>query len=113
MIDSCGFGKIVIDGSTFNSDLIIFPDGQIIDSWRRKRGHRLSKEDIDHLISAKPDVIIVGTGVYGRMKSEKELKLFLNKNDIQLIEGSNKKAIKIYNELAGIKKTGACFHLTC
>ena len=44
----------VIDGKTYHSDLIIFPDGRIQSSWWRKSGHRLSLEDIAHLVDASP-----------------------------------------------------------
>jgi hypothetical protein len=72
-IYTLAFGSIVIDGRKYASDLIIYPDGRVVTYWRRKRGHRLSSDDINGLIASQPEVIIVGTGVYGLVKPEKEL----------------------------------------
>lgn len=113
-IDSTGFGRIVIDGDTYTSDVVIYPDGRIEDNWWRKNGHTLRKQDIENLLSAEPDIIVVGKGVFGRMKPEKGFETELEKKGIKVESASNKKAAQIYNELASQnRKIGACFHLTC
>ena len=113
MITSCSFGVIVIEGKQYTSDLIIYPDGHIEDSWYRRKGHGLSLDDISKLVESKPEVIIAGTGISGLMRPESGLdKLLLNKG-IRFIAQPNQKAIKIYNELSSTKRVGACFHLTC
>ena len=113
MIDTFSFGSIVVDGKKYLSDLVIFPDGRVVDSWRRKSGHRLSGDDIRKLIESEPDVIIAGTGVIGLVKPEKELEKILSKKDIEFIYAPNQKAIELYNDLISKKRVGACFHLTC
>jgi hypothetical protein len=113
VITSCSFGVIVIKGRQYTSDLIIYPDGYVEDSWYRRKGHGLSLDDISKLIESKPEVIIAGTGVSGLMRPEPGLdKLLLNKG-IRFIAQPNQKAMKIYNELSSTKRVGACFHLTC
>jgi hypothetical protein len=112
-IDTFAFGSIVIDGNKYTSDLIIYPDGRVVTSWRRKRGHRLSSEDINGLIASQPEVIIAGTGVYGLVKPEKDLKKLLHKRGIEFFQARNKKAMELFNELSSKKRIGACFHLTC
>ena len=113
MITSCSFGVIVIEGKQYTSDLIIYPDGHIEDSWYRRKGHTLSSDDISKLIESKPEVIIAGTGVSGLMKPEPGLDKLLFKKGIRFIAQPNQKAMKIYNELSSTKRVGACFHLTC
>ena len=113
MIQTCSFGSIVIDGKQYFSDLIIYPDGHIVDSWRRKSGHRLSSNDISKLIESEPEVIIAGTGINGLVTPEKELEKILSQKGIQFIAASNHNAMEIYNELSTDKRIGACFHLTC
>ena len=81
-IDNFEFGSIVIDGKRYTSDLIIYPDGRVVTSWRRKRGHRLSGDDIVELVDSQPEVIIAGTGVSGLVKPEKELQETLQKKSI-------------------------------
>ena len=43
-IDSYSFGRIVINGKTYTSDVIIFPD-KVDASWWRKEGHLLQLAD--------------------------------------------------------------------
>ena len=113
MIESFAFGFIVINGRKYTSDILIYPDGSIEDSWRRKSGHRLSTGDIDRLIKSEPEVIVAGTGVSGLMKPEKQLVKLLNQKGIKFISQPNKEAIEAYNNLLSKIRVGACFHLTC
>ena len=112
-IDTLAFGSIVIDGRKYTSDLIIYPDGRVVTYWRRKRGHRLSSDDISELIETEPEVIIAGTGVNGLVKPEKELEKVLRQKGIEFIPAQNNEAIELYNEMSAKKRVGACFHLTC
>ena len=112
-IDTFAFGSIIIDGRKYTSDLIIYPDGRLVTSWRRKKGHRLSNDDISELIASQPEVIIAGTGAYGLVKPEKDLQKILQKKGIGFFSARNKKAIELFNELSSKKRIGACFHLTC
>lgn len=113
MIDNCAFGVMVINGKTYTSDLIIYPDGRIVDHWLRKNGHQLSSDDIDSLIESKPEVIVAGMGISGRMQPEPELKGLLHDKNISLIAEPNDKAIRTFNALLDTKRISACFHLTC
>ena len=112
-IDICSFGVLVIDGKKYTSDLVIYPDGHVADSWYRKSGHRLSKDDIDQLIASYPEVIIAGTGMDGRVMPEKQLEELLVKSGIEFYPAPNKKAAELFNQFTSEKRTGACFHLTC
>ena len=112
-IDAFAFGSIVIDGKKYTSDLIIYPDGCVITSWRRKGGHILSGDDINELVDSQPEVIIAGTGVSGLVKPEKELQKTLQKKSIEFLPAPNQKAMELFNELSSKKRVGACFHLTC
>ena len=113
LIDSFGFGSLVIDGKAYKSDLIIFPDGRIETPWWRQSGHRLTVDDIDALIESNPDAIVAGTGVNGLMKPDEILEKELLQKGIQFVAEKNQKAIEHYNRLSQIKRVGACFHLTC
>jgi len=113
MIDSSSFGQMVIDDIMYTSDLIIYPDRRVTDSWWRQSGHRLSSVDIDGLIKSNPEVIVAGTGVNGLMKPEKELEKLLDQKGIKFIAEPTPKAAEIYNRFLSKKQVGACFHLTC
>ncbi|NNG02051.1 MAG: hypothetical protein HKM93_21885 [Desulfobacteraceae bacterium] len=113
MIDSHSFGKMIIDGRQFRSDLIIFPNHQIAENWHRHAGHLLIYEDISDLVAEGPEYILVGTGVGGMMRVDRELEGLLQELKINLISARNAKAVKKYNELHQGHQIGACFHLTC
>lgn len=113
MINTCSFGLIIINGKKYTSDLVIFPDGHIVGSWRRKRGHLLFSDDISELIESEPDVIIAGTGVSGMVRPQAELEELLHLKGIEFIPAPNEEAMKIYNEMSTKQQVGACFHLTC
>ena len=112
-IDNCSFGSLVINGKTYTDDLVIYPDGEIMGPWRRKRGHQLSIDDMRELIDAAPEIIIAGTGVSGGVMPDKDLEKELSKLAIKFIAASNQKAIQIFNDLEPDNRVGACFHLTC
>ena len=114
MIDSTAFGTITIDGRTYTSDLIIFPDGRIRDGWWRRNGHVLAVDDILDLVDAGPAVIVAGTGTSGRMRPDDYVEPFLAARGVALVAVPNARAVKVYNEkLSKIENVGACFHLTC
>lgn len=112
MIDSYSFGRMVVNSQTFTSDIIIFPD-RINQSWWRKSGHRLCLEDMKEVFKAEPEVIVIGTGFYGLMKVEKEVKEKARSQEILFIVENTKKAVQKFNEFSSKKKTVAAFHLTC
>lgn len=113
MIDEYTFGRIVIDGEVFSSDVVIYPDGSVKGSWWRKEGHSLCYEDIHDLIDAHPELIIVGKGKPGLMQPEKELLDQLREEGIECGVYPSDEAADRYNEAASQSKVGACFHLTC
>lgn len=114
MIESTAFGVMTIDGRTYTSDLIIFPDGRVTDGWWRRSGHVLTVDDVLAVVDASPDLIVAGTGTSGRMRPESGLVTFLAEREIAFIAKPNVRAVAIYNEkIASGIKTGACFHLTC
>ncbi len=113
MIDSFIFGSMVIDGRRYTSDLIINPDGHVRDGWRRSRGHVLTRTDVQTLVEAGPEMIIAGTGTYGRMQPEPGLEKTLGKMGIQFKSGPNHQAVAWYNDSSASISVGACFHLSC
>jgi len=103
---------MVVDGQTYTSDLIIFPE-KIKDSWWRKSGHRLCLEDLEDVFQEKPEVLVIGTGFYGLMKTEEEVKREAEAKGIALIIEKTEKAVQNFNEIASKKKAIGAFHLTC
>ena len=112
MIDSYKFGHIIIDGKSYDSDVIIYPDS-VDYKWWRKEGHLLQIDDLTDVIDYKPEVLIVGTGNPGLMQVPEETIRFLKSKGIKLIVDNTENACKTYNELEKNKKVVAVLHLTC
>ncbi|MCX5800898.1 MAG: Mth938-like domain-containing protein [Candidatus Eisenbacteria bacterium] len=112
MIDSYEFGEIIVDGKSYVSDVIIYPD-RIDDKWWRKDGHKLSIEDVKDIMNAKPEMLIVGTGYSGFLEITSRTKRFLETNGVELLAANTKKACQKYNEISKTKRVVAAFHLTC
>lgn len=113
MIEKSEFGSIRVDGKTYTTDIIIYPDGRVSDHWWRKHGHRLALADIEALMAAEPEVIVIGTGVYGRMLPEEGLEKALRQKGIELVMDVTGKAIARFNHFQPTRRIGGGFHLTC
>jgi hypothetical protein len=111
-IEHYEFGKIIIDGISYTSDIIIYPD-HIEDDWWREEGHQLNMSDIIEVIELKPRVFIVGTGAYGMMRVSSETEKYLKENGIQLIAENTGRAVEIYNQTTDKSKVVCALHLTC
>jgi len=111
-IDSYSFGKMVIEGQSFDSDLIIYPE-KVYASWWRKVGHRVELEDLTAVLAANPEVLIIGTGYMGLMKVPEELRKELRKKNIELYIEDSRRAVEIFNSINTKRTTIAAFHLTC
>lgn len=113
MIDNYSFGKMVIDGQTYTGDLKIVK-GKVSSGWWRRSGHSVSVDDVIDILAAKPDILVLGKGKPGLMKSEPALRKSLKANGIELIEQSTSKAVRTFNRLMEQDKdVAAGFHLTC
>ena len=113
MIEKSAFGTIQIHGKQYTTDILIYPDGRIVETWWRGNGHQLAFEDLGNLVSTEPEVIVIGTGVYGRMQPEPGLETALKTRGITLLMDVTADAVAHFNRLRSPRKTGAGFHLTC
>jgi len=112
MITHYSFGKIVIDGRTYTSDVIIYPD-RVDDKWWRKEGHRLQPEDLTGVVEAEPEAVVIGTGNLGLMKVPAETIAYLQSRGIEVHSAPTGRAVDFFNKLQTKKRTIACLHLTC
>ena len=111
-IDSYHFGEIVINGKSYSSDVVIFPD-RVRDDWWRKTGHELCLEDIAGVITENLEVLVVGTGASGLMKVLPEVEQVAQARGIKLIVEPTDEACNTYNQLSHSQKVVAAFHITC
>lgn len=107
------FGRIDVEGKTYTCDVII-ASGHVKDGWWRKEGHRLHIEDLDEVVAARPQVLVVGTGYYGNMVVPQKTKAYLNSKGIEVQSFKTGDAIKAFNGLQQeYARIVAALHLTC
>lgn len=111
-IDHYSFGKIVIDGKTYTSDVIVYP-GRVDSTWWRQEGHLLQKADLKDIIAARPDILVVGTGNMGVMQVPEGTVRFLESHGITVRIEKTGKAVELFNSRPPDKKVIGAFHLTC
>ena len=111
-IEHYSFGRIIIDGKTYTSDVTIFPD-HVNSSWWRKEGHLLQIADLGDIIAAKLPALIIGTGFYGTMRVSEETLGYLKSNKVEVYVKDTQQAVKLYNEISSQIPTVAALHLTC
>ena len=111
-IESFRFGRIVVDGAVYNRDLIILPE-QVLPDWWRVEGHTLSVADLQPVLDAGPEVLVIGKGVFGRMEVPDPTSRALEAAGIELVVLRTDKACQRYNELSDRRSVSAALHLSC
>ena len=111
-IDSYAFGRIVVDGRTYTADLILLPD-RVVEGWWRQEGHVLHTADLEAVLDATPEVLIVGQGAYGRMRVPDETADAVRSAGIVLIALPTGEAVERYNARPAGQRVAAALHLTC
>ncbi len=113
MITEFSFGKIVVKDKTYTNDIKIV-GRQVFADWWRESGHRVEIEDITDILEAEPDILIIGKGSPGLLKSTSSLRDYLAANNVELIEMKTAKAIQVFNKLCeeGRRVAGG-FHIGC
>jgi hypothetical protein len=112
-IDHYSFGRIGIDGRDFDADVIIFPD-HVQERWWRRSGHRLAEEDLETVLADPPEMLVIGTGYYGRMQVGPETLAALRKAGIEVRIAKTSEAVGEFTRLQhDCARIVAALHLTC
>lgn len=101
-----------MDNETYTRDVIIFPD-RVRAEWWRREGHELCIEDLGEVWPARPEVLVVGTGYYGRMVVLPEVEEEASRRGVRLLAAETKEACGLYNQLRERSRVVAALHLTC
>jgi len=113
MIKGFSFGRIVVGDATYTNDIKII-DGRVVADWWRRRGHTVDVEDVSDILAARPEVLVIGKGEPGFMKTSRALRQVLEKNGIRLIEEKTPRACKTFNRLwQEGRSVAAGFHVSC
>lgn len=107
------FGRIKVNNTEHRADLIVGKDF-LKPNWWRKEGHSICLEDLKEVLEQNPEVLIIGTGAFGRVKVPKSVIKELEKQDCAVSVLKTKQAVELYNLLLEKdKKVFAALHLTC
>lgn len=112
-IDHYRFGHIEIDGRIYVTDLIITPEA-VRDGWWRRSGHNLDVADLEAVLDARPDTLVIGCGYYGRMQVPQATRAFLQQQGIRVEVATTGQAVSRFNRLQQeAARVVAALHLTC
>ena len=112
-IDHYTFGRIGVGSHEYDADIIIFPD-HVQERWWRRQGHRLAQEDLETVIAKAPQLLVIGTGYYGRMQVPEETLAILRAEGIEVRVSKTSDAVAEFNRLQrDCARIVAALHLTC
>ncbi|MHC4917207.1 MAG: Mth938-like domain-containing protein [Planctomycetota bacterium] len=112
MIESYSFGRAVIDGRAYTSDLLLLPSA-VRPGWRRREGHSLCVEDLEEVLADPPEVLVIGRGQPGMMRVPDEVRAALESRGIEVVDLPTAEAVEAFNGVSGQRRAVAALHLTC
>ena len=116
-IEGSEFGKITIDGRTYEHDVIIRLSGEV--TKRKKKlskqlygtSHVVSKDEAKFVFEKGCRQLILGSGQQGNVQLSPEAEAYFAKQNCQVVIQPTPQAIHAFNETHA-KKIGL-FHVTC
>ncbi|HIE23781.1 MAG TPA: hypothetical protein EYP68_06090 [Candidatus Korarchaeota archaeon] len=115
------FGSIRIKEKSYDHDVILHADSSITRrkkelsrDLRSKYGHTpLTVAEIEELVEEGPEVVVIGTGIYGALPLL-NVKEYVRSLGIEYVIAKTPKAVEIYEDLCRRgKRVVAIFHITC
>jgi hypothetical protein len=104
---------MTVKGMRYRKDLKIIR-GEVVENWWRQQGHRLATDDIDDILDARPQILVVGTGYAGNMRVPVAVRQTLKNHQIKVIAQTTADATTTFNRLVEEgKDVAGAFHLTC
>ena len=112
MVDDYRFGKIVLDGQSYDHDIIVHR-GEVHNWWREK-GHSVCEADLREVFEGGPSRLVLGTGAFGMVRVPKHVRDAVGQRGIELVVGKSGKAVRDFNRsLDRGEDVALAVHLTC
>jgi len=105
------FGRMVVDGKTYERDILIGPDKEV-KSWRTKFSHEIQLGDIQDLLGESTRIIIFGIGADKGCWLNQEVLDYTRSKGIEVHILNTFDAVRKFNSLPK-EGLSACFHLNC
>jgi hypothetical protein len=112
-IDHYRFGHIGVGGRDYDADLIIFPD-RVESNWWRREGHCLNPQDLATVLAEAPELLLIGTGYFGRMRVAEPTLAALRDAGVEVRIAKTGVTVTEFNHLQRhCARIAAALHLTC
>jgi len=116
-VDSFSFKSIVIGGKKYGRDVLFFPDGSVKErkgGFWRFGSHTIKRREIEELVKAEPEVLIIGTGTNDRARLAPDAESYAKEAKLELVVLASWEAIGRLNQLIEEgKRAAALIHITC
>lgn len=107
------FGKIVFNNKEWNEDIAVGTDNKAKERGYRPENHLIERKEMKRHINDSTELMIVGTGQYGKLSVAKDAKELLEEKEIDLVTAKSPKAIQLYNDQEDKSVVSAVIHSTC
>lgn len=97
-------------------DVKLWPGGAREWDWRETGTHHVpgvQPADVEELVAAGAEVVVLSRGMLRRLRTSDEAVEWLRGRDVEVHVEETKRAVALYNELAGQRPVGALIHSTC
>lgn len=112
MIDSFTFGKFVVGGKRYDSNIAL--QNNRVKPFPYIENHDLRLEMVKDLLDTEPEIFVIGTSASGVLKVDEEIIEYCKNKNIKLIIEKSGEAIHTYNNLLKEgKNIAAVMHNTC
>jgi hypothetical protein len=113
-IDKYSFGNIQIDGKDYSQDVVLLGGEVKGPWWREAGGHVYALQDLEDVVAAAPEVVVLGTGYFGRVKVLDETLEALAEAGSEIVVEKTGGAVEYFNRFAEDgRNVAAALHLTC
>ena len=116
-IDSTEFGSIMIDGTAFEHDVVIRPNGDV--KKRKKKlskavhgtSHVVSADEARHVYKKGAERLILGSGQHGCVALSEEAAGYFRQKGCRVDVSPTLEAVRAWNDAKGA--VIGLFHVTC
>ena len=109
-------GKITIGEKSYKHDILILTDGTVKrrdDVFLNFVSHNVKQAEIVELLKGYPEVVVVGTGVEGKVRLSFNLERLVTELKADLIALPSPEAVSRFNQSVDEgKRTAALIHIT-
>lgn len=116
-ITGLGWGKLEVEGvAQPYKDAKLYPGGSRAWDWREtgtEHSPGIQPADVHELLDHGAEVVVLATGVFGRLGVCPETMELLQERRVQVYVLKTREAVPLYNQLREKKQAGALIHSTC